>query len=98
MSILKYFYRTPAIVQNQGLPQPASSLSNFVPPKAIESANTEVEKVKKKDHMWCKHCCLHKFILWHKCLLGFAEYVFQNIFTWRISKFTKFSFVNVFMQ
>ena len=36
------------IVQDQGLPEPTSSLSNFVPPKAIESANTEVEKVKNK--------------------------------------------------
>ena len=32
----------------QGLPEPTSSLSNFVPPKAIESANTEVEKMKNK--------------------------------------------------
>ena len=48
MSILKYFNRTPVIVQDQGLPEPTSSLSNFVPPKAIESANTEVEKVKNK--------------------------------------------------
>ena len=48
MSILKYFYHTPAIVQDQGLPEPTSSLSNFVPSKAIELANTEVEKVKKK--------------------------------------------------
>ena len=36
------------IVQDQGLPEPTSSLSNFVPPKAIELANTEVEKVKNK--------------------------------------------------
>ena len=44
-----YFNRTPArIVQDQGLPEPTNSLSNFVPPKAIESANTEVEKVKNK--------------------------------------------------
>ena len=48
MSILKYFNRILAIVQDQGLPEPTSSLSNFVPPKAIESANTEVEKVKNK--------------------------------------------------
>ena len=48
LSILKYFNRTPAIVQDQGLPEPTSSLSNFVPPKAIELANTEVEKVKNK--------------------------------------------------
>ena len=47
-SILKYFNRAPAIVQDQGLPKPTSSLSNFVTPKAIESANTEVEKVKNK--------------------------------------------------
>ena len=32
----------------QGLPEPTSSLSNFVPPKATELANTEVEKVKNK--------------------------------------------------
>ena len=48
MSILKYFNHTPAIVQDQELPEPTSSLSNFVPPKAIESANTDVEKVKNK--------------------------------------------------
>ena len=48
MSILKYFNRTPATVQDQGLPEPTSSLSNFVPPKAIELANTEVDKVKNK--------------------------------------------------
>ena len=41
----------PRLYKNQRLPEPTSSLSNFVPPKAIESANTEVEKVKnKKDH------------------------------------------------
>ena len=48
MSILKYFNCTSTIFQDQGLPEPTSSLSNFVPPKAIESANTEVEKVKNK--------------------------------------------------
>ena len=48
MSILKYFNRTPTIVQDQGLPEPTSSLSSFVPPQAIELANTEVEKVKNK--------------------------------------------------
>ena len=48
MSILKYFNRTPASVQDQGLPEPTSSLSNFVPPKAIKLPNTEVEKVKNK--------------------------------------------------
>ena len=48
MSILKYFNRTPAIVQDQGLPEPTSSLNNFMLPKAIELANTEVEKVKNK--------------------------------------------------
>ena len=37
------------IVQDQGLPEPTSRLSNFVPPKAIESANTEVEKVKNRE-------------------------------------------------
>ena len=36
------------IVQDQELPKPTSRLSNFVPPKAIESANTEVVKVKNK--------------------------------------------------
>ena len=76
MSILQYFYHTPAIVQDQGLPEPTSSLSNFVPPKAIRSANTEVEKVEKKDHVQRKRCCLHKFVMWHKCLLCFMEYVF----------------------
>ena len=44
MSILKYFNHTPVIVQDQGLPEPISSLSNFVPPKAIELVNTEVEE------------------------------------------------------
>ena len=48
MLILKYFKHTPAIVQDQGLPEPTSSLSNFVPPKVIELANTKVEKVKNK--------------------------------------------------
>ena len=48
LSILKYFSRTPVIVQDQGLPEPTSSLSNFVPPKVIELANTEVEKVENK--------------------------------------------------
>ena len=46
MLILKYFNRRPAIVQDQGLPETTSRLSNFMPPKAIELANTEVEKVK----------------------------------------------------
>ena len=48
MSILKYFNRTRAIVQDQGLPEPTCSLSNFVPPMAIESSTTEVEK---PDHI-----------------------------------------------
>ena len=48
MLILKYFNCTPAIVQYQGLPEPTSSLSNYVSPQAIELENTEVEKVKKK--------------------------------------------------
>ena len=39
---------TPAIVQDKGLPELTSSLSNFVPSKAIELANTEIEKVKNK--------------------------------------------------
>ena len=39
MSILKYVLQP--IVQDQGLPEPTSRLSNFVPPKAIELANTE---------------------------------------------------------
>ena len=30
------------------MPEPTSSLSNFVPPKAIKLANNEVEKVKNK--------------------------------------------------
>ena len=37
------------IVQDQGLPEPTSHLNNFVPPKAIELANTEVKKVKNKE-------------------------------------------------
>ena len=36
------------IIQDQGLPEPTSRLSNFVPSKANESVNTEVEKVKHK--------------------------------------------------
>ena len=36
------------IVQDQGLPEPTSRLSNFVPTKANESANTKVEKVQNK--------------------------------------------------
>ena len=48
MLILRYFNCTPTIVQDKGLPEPTSSLSNFVPPEAIESANTKVEKVKNK--------------------------------------------------
>ena len=48
MSILKYFNRTSTIVQDQGMPEPTSSLSNFVLPKGIELANTKVEKVENK--------------------------------------------------
>ena len=51
VSIIKCYFNciyTPAIVHDQGLPELFSSLSNFVPPKAIELANTEVEKVKDK--------------------------------------------------
>ena len=48
MSLLKYFNCTSAIVQDQGLPEPTSSLNNFMLPKAIELANAEVEKVKNK--------------------------------------------------
>ena len=36
------------IVQDQGLLEPTSHLSNFVPYKANESANTEVKKVQNK--------------------------------------------------
>ena len=35
-------------IQDEGLPEPSSSLSNVVPPKAIEMANAEVVKVKNK--------------------------------------------------
>ena len=48
MSILKYFNRTPAIIQEKVLPELTSSLSNVVPPKAIQLENTEVEKLKNK--------------------------------------------------
>ena len=48
MLISKYFNRAPAIVQDKGLPEPTSSLSNVVPPKSIELANTEIEKLKNK--------------------------------------------------
>ena len=48
MLILKYFDHISVIVQDQGLSKPTSSLSNFVPSKVIELANTEVEKVKNK--------------------------------------------------
>ena len=45
---MSYFNHTPAIVQDQGFPEPTSSLSNFMPHKVIELANTEVEKVNNK--------------------------------------------------
>ena len=48
MSILKYLKRVPVPIQDEGLPEPSSSLSNVVPPKAIEMANAEVVKVKNK--------------------------------------------------
>ena len=48
MSILKYFKCVPVLIQDEGLPEPSSSLSNVVPPKAIEMANAEVVKVKNK--------------------------------------------------
>ena len=47
MSILKYCKRAPA-AQDEELPEPSSRLSNVVPPKAIEMANSEVVKVKNK--------------------------------------------------
>ena len=40
MLILKYFNRTPTTVQDQGLPEPTGSLSNFVPPKALRISFT----------------------------------------------------------
>ena len=48
MSILKYLKYVPVPIQDEGLPEPSSSLSNVVPPKAIEMANAEVVKVKNK--------------------------------------------------
>ena len=48
MSILKYLKCVPVPIQDEGLPEPSSSLSNVVPPKAIEMANAEVVKVKNK--------------------------------------------------
>ena len=45
---MSYFNHTPAIVQDQGFPEPTSSLSNFMPHKVIELANTKVEKVNNK--------------------------------------------------
>ena len=35
-------------IQDEGLPEPNSSLSNVVPPKAIEMANAKVVMVKNK--------------------------------------------------
>lgn len=48
MSILKYFKRAPAKVQDEELPEPTSSLNSVVPSKAIELANSEVLKLKNK--------------------------------------------------
>ena len=48
MSILKYLKRVPVPIQDEGLPEPSSSLINVVPPKAIEMTNAEVVKVKNK--------------------------------------------------
>ena len=63
MSILKYFNHTLAIIQDQGLPEPTSSLSNFVSPKAIELANTEVEKVKNKGPQGARSASQYYLIL-----------------------------------
>ena len=48
MSILKYLKRVPMLIQDEGLPEPSSSLNDVVPPKAIEMVNAEVVKVKNK--------------------------------------------------
>ena len=51
ISILKYFNCAPMIAQVKGLPEPTSSFSNVVPPKAIELANSEVKKLINKHHV-----------------------------------------------
>ena len=80
MLILKYFNRTPAIVQDQGLLhllEPTCSLSTFVPYKAIELANTEVEKVKNKGP-----CTSPPFVLPSQtCPATKLHYVLQSMFS-----------------
>ena len=76
MLILKYFNRIPGIVQDQELPEPASSLSNFVSPKTIEFADTEAEKVKNK-----RPCTSPPFLL-SSCSLCFTEYVSEIFSLW----------------
>ena len=48
MSILKYLKHVPVPIQDEGLPESSSSLSNVVPPNANEMANAKVVKVKNK--------------------------------------------------
>ena len=54
--------------------------------------------VNELQSMMSQHGSRHKFVAWRKRSLCFTEYVFQDIFTWRISQFAKFSSANVFMQ
>ena len=64
------------IVQDQGLPEPTSSLSNFVPPKTIELANTEVEKVKNngpRDTRSVPYLILTPVQIWVKDLQSMAS-------------------------
>ena len=49
MLILKYLKHVPMPIQDEGLPEPNSSLNNVVPPKAIEMANAEIVHVKVKN-------------------------------------------------
>ena len=48
MSILKYLKHIPILIQEEELPKPSSSLSNFMPLMTIEMANFKVLKVKNK--------------------------------------------------
>ena len=51
--------------------EPTSSLSNFVPPKVIELANIEVEKVKNKEPRDTIVCVADPFMCL-RCIKGLA--------------------------
>ena len=90
MLILKYFNSIPIIVQDQGLPEPTSSLSNFVPPKAIKLTNTEVEKVKKKDDVVLGQALGHMALrhsLWIvRILAAFCSQISSSLLTGLLHK------------